>query len=123
MGVKVNQRRKSTWKHIPLYNYNKICRNLTVFKSSCQSKECKGFLPLFPQFYKLLLLIWLDSSLANSIQMLWNNKLIPYRNNVVYIRRWAKKGITFISDVVDINGNTDSNTIFSVMDDSVLTRY
>jgi hypothetical protein len=119
----------ASWKRIPLYHYSQILPGLNIFKCNVPFKEVRGIPKYFPNFYKKILVIWLDNNcyldrLQNTItsaQLLWNNKLIAYRNNPLYVKRWINAGILFVSDFLDERGNIDYNILYQKIRNGPIT--
>ena len=61
--------------------------------------------------------------IESSPQLLWNNDLFTYRNNTLYLKRWIKRGIIFISQIIDNNGKISYNKVKLIVGDSPLTKF
>ena len=98
------------WKAIPKILFDRVGGN-SAFQSNITSKFFKGIDLITNSFWKRILCTWLDRKhLLNSSDdeihinsCLFNNSLITYKNETIFIPRCCKKSIVNISDVI-ING-------------------
>ena len=123
----------ASWQFLPKFYYKKFSPNLTVFKSHILPKHFRGNLQTLPYFYHNLLVTWLnisyennkicDKDIAKSPQVLWNNSLFMYKNTCIYQERWIKKGISFLSQIVDDSGKINYNRVTQYIEDSPVTKF
>ena len=52
----------------------------------------------------------------------YNNKII-YRNNCIFIPRWIKHGISFVSDIMTENGQISYNKVIQKIQDTGITKF
>ena len=83
-----------------------------------------------PYFCRRLFQIWasgpFDNSnhtITNSAQIIWNNNKIKYRGSVLFLNRWIKRDILFVSDIIDDTGHLSYETITDRIPDSPLTKF
>lgn len=96
---------QARWKIIPLFYFNKLGENLSVFKSNVKKESFRGINRIKNSFYKKVLEIWLeknrclvDNEFDSNNQILWNNRDIKYRGNVLFLEDWIKAGIIYLKD-------------------------
>ena len=99
------------WKSIPLYHINKLGPNNILFKMNTNYSTFKGIKSEFPRFYNTMIKMWLnlrdselsvmtENTFSEHAHVIWNNKLIKYRGNVIFNHRLINKGIIFLTDVI-----------------------
>lgn len=106
---KLHSNKNATFAVIPIHYYDKLGRDLSVLQSNVKSKYFKGFEYIKASFWRKALEIWLDTNLTqkrediedNSIanQVLWNNEVVKYRNNVLCWKNWIDHGFIYVEDL------------------------
>ena len=101
-----------------------------VFNCNTNWKNLKGVNQYIPEVYRRILKIWVNVSrtnkkqtLSNSAQVLWNNNKITYRNNCIFIPRWIKHDIIFVSDILTENGQISYNKVITKIQDTGITKF
>lgn len=118
-----------SWRLIPEHYYSLLSPQLTVFQCNTSSKDFRGLNRYFPVVYRRILLTWLkvcetntELSIENTAQVLWNNDKFSYKGNCLYIPRWIKYGITFLSDIT-VNGLISYNKVIEKVPNSAITQF
>lgn len=117
------------WRILPSYYLNKFGDNLLVFKMNTNFNRFRGMDGFYPTFYKLLLKDWLNTEKRNNSpnfnnnQVIWNNELITYKGNVIYIKRWINKNIKYFSDVMRDGTFISYADIVQILKDTPLTVF
>ena len=92
------------WRIIPDYYLNTLGKDFSVFKSNTNLCRFKGMNKSFPDFYATLIKMCLDIKNIDynvcDSQVLWNNDLFTYHDNVIFCKRWIDKGIIYVKDIL-----------------------
>ena len=119
---KLSNKGNGSWRHIPKHYYSLLGPKLSVFNCNTTWKNLKGVNQYIPEVYRRILNIWVNVSgtnqkqtLSNSAQVLWNNNKITYINNCIFMPRWIKHGITFVSDIMTENGQISYNKVITTI--------
>ena len=126
---RLNTEGNGSWRLIPNYYYSLLSPKLTIFKCNTTTDKFKGLNQYIPEVYKRILKIWLSVSnsntelnVENSSQVLWNNKIFIYRQTNLFLPRWIKKGITFVSDGME-NHQISYPKVLAFIQDSGITKF
>ena len=89
------------WRHVPCYYFNKLGSDLSVFNSNVDAKNFIGLDLIKSNFYKKLLIIWLNHKCKEETKSdnLWNNTLFVHRQKPLFFKYWQNKGVNFVKDV------------------------
>ncbi len=92
------------WRFIPEYYLNTLGKDMSVFKSNTSFNRFKGIRKNFPVFYAKLIEIWLNTKHVDDnicdTQVIWNNELFTYHDNVLFCQRWIDKGVILVQDIL-----------------------
>ena len=107
----------SRWKNIPLFILNNTKLGINVFKCNCSFENMNAYVRSLindlPSFYKNLVKTWLSTNRTLTHeqvnnwgdQVIWNNICITSNGKVLHYTEWINKGIVFVSDMYDKDGN------------------
>ena len=96
------------WTFIPFASFIKYGKDFACFKANVSWRKFKtGEISLTP-FWSEVLKTWVSCNTETNIlnplcNVIWNNKNITYRNEVLFFRRWSQGGIVYISDLLGGN--------------------
>ena len=128
--TKLTDQSKGSWKLINKYFLDKLGQNLIVFKTNVPLDTMRGINKYRSYFSNQLIKTWAsgpfqnkNANISNSAQILWNNCLFQYRGSVLYLERWIKHDILFVSDIIDQEGQVSYGKICQKIQDSHLTRF
>ena len=97
-----------SWRFIPDHFLNSLGRKGSVFESNSKFNCLKGLSMKIPKFYAKVLTLWLDTKpketeiYMNSV--LWNNDLLHFKKNVIFIKKWINLKIIYVKDILNENG-------------------
>ena len=111
---------QTKWTWIPNSIFKMFGKEGASFSSTVGPKIFKGLNDIKSLFWKETLKAWLTHNkfvISSSIKMacLWNNPSIKYQNNVIYFRKWAEHGYTFVHDLLQDNRLLTFHTIETVL--------
>lgn len=97
---------EETWKCIPRSYFNIFGENCACFNTTMGPKKFKGIELLTSMFWRQVAQTWLHYNRtphkgSPRMECLWNNENIVYQNQVIHFPNWAKKGITYVNDLLD----------------------
>ncbi|XP_035699761.1 uncharacterized protein LOC118432322 [Branchiostoma floridae] len=106
-----------TCKKIQLYYFKKLGPDLCILRHNCSAVHVSSkdsLLPL-PLYYRKLILTWYEMKPVQNVndievnqvnwQLLWNNACISYKGNMLYFKKWIRRHILYVNDIVDNQGN------------------
>ena len=98
----------SKWSCIPKKIFSIFGKNLAAFKASVKPSSFKGLDQVNSVFWYAVARTWLTYNTKvmekqGGNACLWNNPLITYQNSVVYFKRWAQCGVTYVKDLIRNN--------------------
>jgi hypothetical protein len=98
------------WTFIPKWLYSRISKDTDALKINCRSKQIKGLHRIKDGFWKTALCVHLDSKKLTQIddtdkfnfteQNLWNNHLVQYKKNILWLPKWRKNDIENVKDLI-----------------------
>jgi len=117
-GLKPLDKPDSLWYHIPKNIFDKV--EGLEFLLKCDFEISK--LPVkLSDYHKQVLHYWkmvFTHNLTPHGSTLWNNRVITISRKTLFFRNWFEKGIIFITDILDEQGNflsfTDFKTKFDI---------
>ena len=109
------------WKNLALFHFRHL-GGISVFKSKVNSKTFKGLEYVDSMFWKDVLIRWLDfnninnntnqeASSLNLSDPIFNNKLLKFKNNVIFLPSSISRNVITIGDMI-YNGNIMSFRVF-----------
>ena len=110
---KLSDSSEEKWTYIPRWFFSKLANGLGVFNFNCRSKYVKGIDKIGNVFWKTVLSTYLDNKKLITEedideenfhqQILWNNTLIQYKQNVLFFPDWKRHGIEYMIDIIKDN--------------------
>ena len=118
------------WRILPIRYLNKHGKDLFLFNMNIDYQHFRGIEGYFPPFYKILLTNWLNvdnrnsgQTVENSTQSIWNNRLVKYRGNVIFFKRWIQKDILCLFDIITNGIIIEYEYISAIVGDTSLTLF
>ena len=77
------------------------------FDATVNRKMFKGLDMVKSKFWNSVLVAWLENNSwprEDNTNVLWNNRLVTYRGNVLYFHKWVEAGILVVNDVLTQTG-------------------
>ena len=98
---------KRAW--VPAIYFSNFGKDMAFLNNNLDLKQFKGLDLVQGYYWKSCLRSWIEENKINTREVsitgscLWNNQNIRYQNSVLLFSSWARKGITYVSDVM-LNG-------------------
>ncbi len=96
---------KTTWKTLPKYFYK--CENLNTFFNANHRLLSNTNIPSFYlEIHKIFIQHFIskpENIIEILIQPLWLNKHIGINNDLIYYKKYEKKGIVYLTDILNNN--------------------
>lgn len=99
------------WSNIPKWMYGKISKHLGAFEFNCRPNKLKPLTNIPSNFWRKVLEVYLKYKTLTTeeevkadqytSQLLWNNRLIRYKNDMLFFPRWQKAGIERVRDIIN----------------------
>ena len=127
---------EENWSFIPKWHLNKLAKDEKFFFVNCKSNTLKNIGSIENEFWTDIISTYLDNKNTQKIsdihngnfhsQLLFNNVLIKYKNNVLFFQDWYRNGIERMKDIIhreenrllslselqNLIGRNKANTIF-----------
>ena len=101
------------WSLIPKWMYSKIAKSLNAFNFNCRPSNLKMLSAIQSNFWRKVLEVYLKYKTLQTeenikpdnykSQIIWNNMLIRYKNNMLFFPRWQNAGIECLNDIICTN--------------------
>ena len=97
-----------TWTWVPNVVLRVFGRKCACFSATNGPANFKGLSTVTSVFWKNVIKTWLkynkiSNNHSSKMACLWNNTEITYQNSVLYFRKWAEGGFTFVYDLLQDN--------------------
>eukprot|EP00745_Piridium_sociabile_P036415 TRINITY_DN6533_c0_g2_i5.p1 TRINITY_DN6533_c0_g2~~TRINITY_DN6533_c0_g2_i5.p1 ORF type:complete len:740 (-),score=40.77 TRINITY_DN6533_c0_g2_i5:39-2090(-) len=105
VGKLYHAKESDKWSFIPSAQFLMYGRGFACFKAKVTWQKFKRDEIVVSTFWTEALKTWIECNTETNIQnplqnVLWNNKHIVYKNEVLFFRRWAMKGIALVGDLI-----------------------
>ena len=112
------------WKLVPNIFYEKLGKNLSVFKSNTKCKNFVGLNCIKASFWRKVLEVWIENNKVTDeesnmlSEVIWNNDKVQYRGRTVLFQDWIKSGIIYLKDMVEYGQIMSYNRVLEIVGES-----
>ena len=103
-----NASENDKWSYIPSYELLQFGKEYAGLRGNVQWKKFRIDNIIISSFWKQALKTWVDNNAETtpnnaSHSVIWNNQNITYRNQVLFYKKWAQRGIIYVNDILEGN--------------------
>ena len=101
---------KQNWSQLPKWHCEKLAKNNHIFEINSRSKNLKGLDRIENSFWKEVIRTYVDNKTMIELnevtetnflnQMIFNNRLITYKNKMLFFQNWQRQGIEKLKHII-----------------------